>query len=108
MKTFYLFVLLITTSTFAVESHQVDPALYADPIPVSVRLKVMDDMGIKPEQRHLFVVWRRVPLVLGGTNARDNLIVLPIRDSILKSRIDYFILNRVQKNMILRPFIGGC
>jgi hypothetical protein len=95
-----LLMLFALTSAYCVESKRVDPLLYADPIPTSITYPMLNEMGVKPEQRHLFKVCRRVPLEMGGTNARDNLIVLSVRDAFTKSLTDHVIMGRVQKNMM--------
>ena len=100
MKLLAFLLLFVTTSAFAVQSYKVDPDLYADPIPTSITYPLMDAKGIKPEQRSLFTVVRLVPLELGGTNAKDNLIIVSHRDAFYKRNLDLIVLGKVQHNLM--------
>lgn len=98
VKRILLLLLVISVSAFAVESQKVDPELYADPIPVKITNPIFDAMGLKPDQRHLFRVCRKVPLELGGTNSTENLIVLSRKDAAFKRSFDLLILEKIRRN----------
>ena len=99
MKRILLLVLLIVSpSAFTVESHKVDPDLYADPIPEKITNPIFDAMGLKLNQRHLFKVCRRIPLELGGTNSTENLIVLSRKDAFFKRNFDLLMLEKIRRN----------
>jgi hypothetical protein len=93
-----LALLIISTSAFAVESQKVDPLLYADPIPATLTRPFFDAIGLKPAQYHLFKVIRLVPLELGGTNARENLVLATRERASDKRTLDAIIIAKVRRN----------
>ena len=91
-------ILLFAAPLRAVEEHAADPLLYADPIPVVLTRPLFDAIGLNATQRPLFKVCRIVPLQLGGTNARDNLVLASRSRADDKRRLDTIVLGKVRRN----------
>lgn len=97
-RSVFIAVLMLPLPALAVQEHAVDPLLYADPIPAAITRPLFDAIGLNAAQRPLFKVCRIIPLQLGGTNARENLVLASRSRAEDKRRLDAIILGKVRRN----------
>ena len=99
---FLLAAALLSPLCSGAQSYQVDPMLYADPIPRSITDPLFAAHGFTAAQSTVFAVIRICPLELGGTNAVENLKIISKRDAQWRKRSEQILIRRVVQG-IMRP-----
>jgi len=67
------------------------------PIPAATIKAILADHGLPPT---LYTIVRRIPLELGGTNAKDNLMVISLHDLPEKLQFEAIVLQQVRRNQV--------
>ena len=98
MKCIALFLILCLACAIAcaAERKPTTHELYG-PIPAQVIKAILSEHGLPPT---VFTVVRRVPLELGGTNARANLMIISLADLPDKLQFERVVLAQIRVNKI--------
>lgn len=92
-------ILLLCESAKAAEVRHAQPGEYG-PIPQSVQDAIFAEHNIAPDQRKFFVIALRVPVFFGGTNARENLMLLSLREFEQKRDFERSLIGAASRNRI--------